>query len=112
MLSKREIKMRSRRPWAFNNPAPAGKNMCPYNEKKSNGLYHSRRPANRAVETKENLGKLHRRRVECPVCKRRLWGWVTIGHDADFHTVDVPPHKRKKWWKKTGCSSAGRASDR
>ena len=75
--------------------------MCPYDEKGGDtGLNHSRYPAMRAVLADENLGAKHRKRVTCPLCKRRMWGWVRIGHDSDVIAIHVPPHKKKKWWKK------------
>lgn len=100
--SNKTLKVRAERPWGFwNGPPTVGNNMCPYSEKGTfNGLYHSRNPPYRAVEVEENLGRKHREKVTCPLCKRRLWGWVRISHDADFLGVVVPPHKRKKWWKK------------
>lgn len=100
--STKTLQVMAEQPWGFwNNPAPVGKNMCPYSEKGTfNGLYHSRNPPYRAVETKENLGKVHQKKVACPLCGRRLMGWVRISHDADFLGVAVPPHKRKGWWKK------------
>lgn len=101
-FSTKTLQTMSEKPGGFwSDYVAPGSNMCPYDEKgKSSGLYNTRRPARRAVEVKENLGKAHRGRVTCPLCKRRLQGWVIISHDADFIRLAVPPHKRRKWWKK------------
>lgn len=101
-LSRREQRVRTRRPWGFwDSPRPLGKSACPYNSKGwDRGSLYGLHSWRRAVVDSVNLGQVHRGRVVCPLCGRRLWGWVSIGHDADFYGLQVPPHKRKKWWKK------------
>ena len=39
------------------------------------------------------------KRVTCPKCKRRVKADIRAGHDGDV-MWRVPPHKRKRWWKK------------
>jgi hypothetical protein len=46
-----------------------------------------------------NFGYL-RQRVTCPECGRRMIARVQVGHDGDHVAYLLPPHKRKKWWKK------------
>lgn len=43
--------------------------------------------------------KTRRKRVACPVCKRRLVARVAVGYDDELRYV-VPKHKRKRWWRK------------
>jgi len=40
-----------------------------------------------------------RKRVTCPVCKRRMKADTKFGPDAVL-MWRVPPHKRKGWWKR------------
>ena len=73
------------------------KHRCSYNDKGNGGSRHS--CGSRAVDN-DDLEHIKRKRVKCPQCGRRLWGWATIGHDGDFYHYAVPAHKTKKWWKK------------
>lgn len=77
--------------------------MCTYENK--NGNRGSFSPGTtdhwfRMMVTSDKDWKQERKRLTCPVCKRRMIGWVVIGHDADIIYHAIPPHKKKKWWKK------------
>lgn len=39
-------------------------------------------------------------RLTCPVCGRRLFGWLVIDEDGEPCGYVVPKHKPKGWWKK------------
>jgi hypothetical protein len=39
-------------------------------------------------------------RVMCPVCKRRMYASTRVMHDGDGLYIYMPPHKRRKWWKR------------
>lgn len=74
--------------------------MCYYQTKHGGGArLHS---FHRAVEVSNKYWEQKRVRVKCPVCGRKMWGWAVIGHDADIYYYAIPPHKRKRWWKKKG----------
>lgn len=40
------------------------------------------------------------KRVQCPVCKRKMWAARRVCHDGCCIYYCVPPHKVKGWWKK------------
>lgn len=74
------------------------KKLCPY--------YQKNRGQSKACREHDNhllsAGDIKRKKIVCPVCKRRLWGWVAMRLDCDKPLYLVPKHKRKKWWKKKG----------
>ena len=41
-----------------------------------------------------------RKRVICPVCKRRMWASFRFCHDGCCIMYSIPKHKVKKWWTK------------
>lgn len=73
--------------------------MCPYFDEKRGASVDDRGRACHAVHDSKDVKKLQRKRVTCPVCGRRLMGWIAVGYDDELRLV-VPPHKKKGWWKK------------
>jgi hypothetical protein len=55
--------------------------------------------ANLAVDPHSDF-KSKPRRLECPFCKRRVFGRSIFGHDGDYRIYALPVHKPKGWWKK------------
>lgn len=87
--------------------AKAGE-MCPYSGNRGYDREDRQRTGHH-VFTDREVAKAQRKRVVCPVCKRRLIGWVTVLHSdcQDVLRVTVPRHKRKGWWKKVGRCRSG-----
>lgn len=48
---------------------------------------------------KRQLG-VKRIRLQCKICKRRLWASVSVCGDGCHVIFSMPPHKPKGWWKK------------
>ena len=70
--------------------------MCTYHEEAYGDSAENRASAHHLVFSKKEVP---RKRVTCPVCKRRLTAKVSIGYD-DVVRYLVPQHKRKRWWRK------------
>lgn len=68
--------------------------MCEYVSPKFEAYKNSKRWRN------ERHPPVKRKRVKCPVCGRRMWGFITSCDDGCCLFYLVPPHKKKKWWKK------------
>jgi len=48
----------------------------------------------------DETGKIPRRKVTCPVCKRRLLARIDdTSHENETYYL-LPPHKVTGWWKK------------
>lgn len=73
--------------------------MCSYSGQRGDSVGDRSFVYHRVFSGKE-VKKAQRRRVTCPVCKRRLMGWVSVGMLEEKLRVVVPPHKRKAWWKR------------
>jgi len=75
--------------------------MCQYHDEKRGVPVEDRSGTGHAVYPCADVKSLRKRRVKCPECGRRMSGWVAVGYDDELRLV-VPPHKRKKWWKRNG----------
>lgn len=40
------------------------------------------------------------KKVECPVCGRRMMGWMFLQAEGEIVKYAIPIHKKKHWWKK------------
>jgi hypothetical protein len=76
--------------------------MCPFSGPRGDPV-GDRAAVHHQVFPEAEVKKAQRKRVTCPVCKRRLLGWVSVGMCEEKLRVVVPPHKRKAWWKKKGA---------
>ena len=41
-----------------------------------------------------------RKRLTCPICKRRLMSSISWDYNGEVLIHTLPPHKPKMWWKK------------
>lgn len=78
--------------------------MCPYYDADRGVSVAAREREYHIVYPECEVRKLRRKRVTCPVCGRRMRGWVASGYDDELRYI-VPQHKRKGWWKKRGGRS-------
>jgi len=75
------------------------KHMCSYSTKGYGGCRPSD-PHSRAHIVRDKDWTQKRVKVQCPVCKRKLDGWLMMDHDGVDRGYAIPKHKRKGWWKK------------
>lgn len=70
------------------------KHMCTFKQPKHISALNDHVSGGRSFLRKH----IKRKRVRCPVCGRKMWGWAYI-QDCGVE-YKIPPHKRKGWWKK------------
>jgi len=73
------------------------KGMCPCFSDASRGRM-DRDSLN--VDPSDKFKGHHRRRIECPHCKRRVFARTRFCSDGCCKEYQLPVHKPKHWWKK------------